>query len=395
MPGELCALCRSQAAWSEASAGTLRIDHQAIADAETRRAGELAGVPLWRRALAYWPAALTMALAVGCGLALRALLAARAIGPLADLVHDLRSTSRTATLVGATALVAGVVALVRLRRHRTFRRVPVIAAHASAIAAGTVALAIGGFHWWGYAGGFGWRYTSMPPRTPMPVSTTVDRILAATVVVLAPGADGDARELALGTGAIVAVDPARAWVVTCSHVAMPYVSPGAPRHAAKAQPVWIQLSDGRQGRGRVRWAAPPPLDVVLIELPMTDAPAPVTISKDADALQEGAAVTFVPNPYREGWLVRNGTLLRRERHTTPAGVYDLLYTDLFVIPGDSGSGLYDSRGQLVGLNTWTKRTADGAAEGISLPSDTMRALVDAIEAGRLDQLDDTAPAEHP
>ena len=98
-----------------------------------------------------------------------------------------------------------------------------------------------------------------------------------------------------------------------------------------------------------------------------------------------------PNPYRNGWMVHDGQLLRRERHDTPAGVYELLYTDLPVIPGDSGSGLFDARGQLVGLNTWTRMRPGQAAEGISLPSDTMRALVDAIAAGRIDQLDDGTP----
>jgi len=59
---------------------------------------------------------------------------------------------------------------------------------------------------------------------------------------------------------------------------------------------------------------------------------------------------------------------------SPAGTYDLLFTDLPVIPGDSGSGLFDGEGRLVGLNTWT-RLGEGGAHGISLPSETMQVLV--------------------
>jgi S1-C subfamily serine protease len=92
---------------------------------------------------------------------------------------------------------------------------------------------------------------------------------------------------------------------------------------------------------------------------------------------------FVPNPYRNGWQVLRGQMQRRETHHTPAGAYDLLYTDLPVIRGDSGSGLYDERGDLVGINTWTRFGA-GPSEGISLPSETMRGLVDALHAGRLE-----------
>ena len=56
---------------------------------------------------------------------------------------------------------------------------------------------------------------------------------------------------------------------------------------------------------------------------------------------------------------------------------------------------HDARGRLVGLNTWT-RMHDGAAQGISLPSETMRVLVDAIRSGTLEHLDEAVlspPAE--
>jgi S1-C subfamily serine protease len=209
--------------------------------------------------------------------------------------------------------------------------------------------------------------------------------------VLAPDADGDARGLAMGTGAVIAGDDQRAWIVTCSHVAMPYVAVGAWRNARDAQPVWVALSDGREARGTVRWAAPPPLDVVLIELPVAHSPEPVVIAADTAALASDDKVTFVPNPFRSGWHVLHGKLLRRETHHTPAGVFDLLFTDLLVIPGDSGSGLYDDRGRLVGLNTWTRIDGYGP-HGISLPSETMQVLVAAIRDGKLDRLDQAVSA---
>lgn len=391
LPGESCAQCQSQAAWTEHGAAGLKIDHAAIASAVERRRGEAAGEPAWKRLARWTPALVTVALAVVTALALRALLAPRTIGPLAGLLDDLRGSSKRTTLLGAAALVLGLIMLVRLRGQRHYRRLPFVAAHAAAIIAGGAALVIGGMHWWALSGGFHGQYTSMPPRAALAVTANVERILNATVVVLAPDRDGDARGMAMGTGAIVATDPHRAWIVTCSHVAMPYAAVGAPRHARDAHPVWVQLADGREARGTVRWAAPPPLDVAVVEVPMTDPPEAVTISADASALEPSASVMFVPNPYRAGWKVIHGQLLRREPHRTPAGTYELLYTDLPVIPGDSGSGLFDARGQLVGLNTWTRGGANGAAEGISLPSETMRALVDAIARGELDRLDDAQP----
>jgi S1-C subfamily serine protease len=237
-------------------------------------------------------------------------------------------------------------------------------------------------------GGFGGQYTSMPARESLGASANTERIVNATVVVLAPDADGDAKNLAIGAGAVVAADDNRAWIVTCSHVAMPYIAVGAWRHPRDARPVWVQLSDGREGQAIVRWTAPPPLDVALVELPIDHPPEPVTIAPETREIQSSASVTFVPNPYRSGWKVLHGELIKRETHRTPAGVYDLLYTDLPVTFGDSGSGLYDARGQFIGLNTWTRITGNGPSQGISLPSETMRVLVDAIRDGKLDQLDE-------
>lgn len=387
-PGQVCAACDAQDAWARfGAADRLVIDRDSIDAAVKRRQGEAAGEPWWRRWLVWATPAATLGIAAIAGWLVLRLLSARSIGPLGSLLTEMMAAARWATVVGLATSILGVVALVRSRRNRQFRRLSILASHLVVIIVGCTALVIGVFHWVAQRGGFGGQYTSMPARASLGVPSHVERILNATVVVLAPGADGDARTLAIGTGAVVASDDMRAWIVTCSHVAMPYAAVGTWRHARDAPPVWVQLSDGREGRASVRWTAPPPLDVALVELPIAHPPEPVVIAADTSAIQSSVNLTFVPNPYRAGWKVLHGELLRRETHHTPAGTYDLLYTDLPVTHGDSGSGLYDVRGQLVGLNTWT-RSGDGPAQGISLPSETMRVLVDAIRNGNLDNLDE-------
>jgi S1-C subfamily serine protease len=167
---------------------------------------------------------------------------------------------------------------------------------------------------------------------------------------------------------------------------MPYVAVGTWHDVRHAAAVWVQLADGREGRATVRWTAAPPLDVALIKLPIDHPPEPVAIAADTSAFGADATVTFVPNPYREGWQVTHGRLVRRDTHHTTAGTYDLLVTDLIVRHGDSGSGLYGARGELVGLNTWTG-IEDGGARGISLPSEAIQQLVTAIRDNALDRLD--------
>ena len=59
-------------------------------------------------------------------------------------------------------------------------------------------------------------------------------------------------------------------------------------------------------------------------------------------------------------------------------------TDLNVLPGDSGSGLFDTNNRLIGLNTWRGYDSSGPV-GISLPSDTMREIIGRIERGEWDR----------
>jgi S1-C subfamily serine protease len=383
--GRLCAACEAHDAWHQIGE-RLVIDRDMIDEAVRRRQG--APGSRWRRALVWVAPALTIGLGAAATWALVDLLSARAIGPLSALLAAITSAWKQALLTGALAIAAGTAALVRGRRTPHFRRTPLLTCHLAAIAVGAVAVLVGVYHGLAAGGGFAGAYTSMPPRAALGVPTHLERILEATVVVLAPDGDGDARHGAIGTGAVVAAEAHRAWILTCSHVAIPYVASAAPRRPRDARPVWVQLSDGREGPARVAWAAPPPLDVVLIELAIDHPPRPVPIALDARAMIGSTAVAFAPNPYRSGWKLLRGQVIRRETHHTPAGAYDLVLTDLPVTFGDSGSGLYDERGQLVGLNTWS-RMEGGPAQGLSLPSEALRSAIEAIRTGRLDQL------EHP
>ena len=384
-PGQVCAACEAQAAWQQLGDAPLVIDRSSIDAAVRRRAGEAAGQPVWRRCLTWAMPAITLAAAAAALWCTIDVLSPRPIGPIAALTTGLVAAARNAALVGLAGLVLGVVALVRLRRRHQFRWLGFLTCHLVAIVLGASAAVIGVLHWAAWHPTLDLRQ-GMPPRAALGVPSHVDRILDATVVVLAPDADGDARNLAMGTGAVVLRDPGAAWIVTCTHVAMPYVAVGTYHDVRTAPAVWVLLADGREGPATVRWVAAPPLDVALVELPIADPPRQVEIAADTAGFGPDASVTFVPNPYRSGWNVEHGKLIRRDTHHTTAGTYDLLITDLRVIPGDSGSGLYDVRGQLVGLNTWTT-SEDGHARGISLPSEAMQQLVVAIRDGALDRLD--------
>jgi S1-C subfamily serine protease len=360
----------------------LVVDGAAIAEALARRAGTPRRT--WLQAL---PCLLAFALSAAALAVTATLFSARGPGPLAPLLEEAAAVSRAGLGLGAAGLAAGLLGTALLRRSPLVRAWPLTGLAGGAIAGGLAAVVLGAIQMDRASALGSWRYLSMPPPSAAHAKLPeINRIMAATVVLLAPDADGSARWPAIGTGSVIQAEEGRAWVLTCSHVAIPYAATAAPRRASDAHPVWVCFADGRGAEGRVRWTGPPPLDVALVAVEIANPPGPIKVSPDAGELTEGSPVLFVPNPMREGWLLHRGTVSARRAHLTPAGRFSLVITDLPVEPGDSGSGLFDAQHRLVGFNTWKSWDGDGPA-GISLPSETIRAILDLIDRGELGSLE--------
>lgn len=380
-PGEACPDCASTDAWQHYRTRKLVIDREALAAAVP---ADRPAPPMLRRGYLLPAAAALSGLA--CLWATLGNFASARLGPLDALQAQWIGVARWTTLAGLATLGLAISAIVGLRRGRLFRSVPLLATSLTAMIAGAAALVIGGAFWLQSAHLFGWKHVCMPSLTTVAGSPQTRAIMNATAVILAPDAHGDARGVAIGSGAVISSVGDRTWIVTCSHVAMPYAATAAFRDAAAAHPVWVYFSDGRDAEGEVSWVAQPPLDVAIVSVEIADPPPPVPVSPDAGAVGANAPVCFVPNPFRNGWLSRYGKVLRREPHRTPAGDYSLFLTDLPVQPGDSGTGLFDSRGHLVGLNFYL-RSDNGKPQVISLPAETMDRVMHLIRDDALERLD--------
>ncbi len=375
-PGQACAACLSREAWSHWQAkGVLVIDRATIEASEARRAGTHR-----RRILGIATSAaatlVSLGLATACVWAVAALFAPRGIGSPAVIVASIRDSGWRVVAWGSACagLSAGALRLSAPGRLRAI----FTAARLGGVVGGSAAALLGGLVLYVAKDAWSIDYLSMPARVDWgEVGEAVQRARDAVAVVVAPDADGDARAGALGAAAVVGVDADRVFLLTCSHVAMPYVAVGARRDPAAAHAVWVQLADGREASGKVVWTSEPPLDVALIQVRLEAPPAAVPMIASSRDIDTGAPVFFLPNPLRHGFRLERGHVLRRELHVTPAGPYSLLYTDLPVRPGDSGSGLFDARGRLVGLNTWT-RVSDGAPQGISLPAEAIDEIARAM-----------------
>lgn len=374
-----CAQCRSGSAWKrwDRQDDKLTIDTADIERAEKlrrrhRRAGRL-------RVLTGY--ALPICSLAASGVAAFRLWLLHGSWPVMDpavLASTLEQTAAQAAWAGGGGMVLAAAG-VAWRRHRgLFRSIPLLALNSAALLAAVAGLASALLSLSPATLPSQWMYSAMPAldensEAPGPAA----RAQRATALIMAPDEDGDFLRAAVGAGVVVGATPGRVQVVTCSHVAMPYLPPGAVRKPEDAHPVWVALANGAKGIGRVRWCAPPPVDVVLVELEVIgDLPDAVPIAPSTDYLLPGTPVLAVPNPLRDGWKTLVGAVVEQVTRRTPAGLFRLVFSDLPVVPGDSGSGLYDDQGRLIGVNTWMWKTPL-VHQAISLPSETMQAIVEA------------------
>ena len=386
--GEVCPDCKSANAWQQYGQRKLVIDDDAIHDAVARRAGEAAGETLAVRVQRFLPSVLAGVGAVGCLIGLWQRFAFTPLGPLERMQARWIATGQWMTWVGLATLMVGAFAVFHLRRTRLFRSIPLLASSFFGLVAGVAAAVVGVLVWYQASVLFGWQHVAMPPLPPTPLPL-VRSVMEATTVILAPDEDGDACGMVIGSGAVIGRTARRAWIVTNSHVARPYLSSKAVRDVATTQPVWVYFSDGRNTEGRVKWFGPPPLDVAIVAVEIDDPPKPVQVA-EAASIGTGGQVFFVPNPFRAGWRTLRGEVKKREAHDTPAGSYSLLLTDLKVQPGDSGSGIFDDLGRLIGLNFYLRADLEGGTfkpQVIHLPSETMDRIMHLIQSDALDQLD--------
>ena len=386
-PGAVCQACQAASPWREIDgdqpAARVEISRGDIEEAETRRLGYRPKTPLGLVAIKY----VLPGLAAALGLASLVEMAMM-VGPqdLTDIATVLSTFSRRAmrvTLLGGAALVLGTVLLLVLRRSRLFRAWVPVGLTLLAVPAGAAGSVVGALYWSGTSS-YSFKHVTMPaiPKIMLEDSYKA-RIARAMVVVFAPDPGGDITRSGLGSGTVVRRKGGKVGVLTCSHVALPDQSPSAFRTADPSRVLYVTFSDGRTARASVTWTAPPPVDLAMLEAEIDGAPAPVDVSRSADSLNKGASVTFSAHPYRHGWRFHTGKILERRVHNTPAGKFSLIISDLPAEHGDSGTGLYDAAGRLVGVITWKSRV-DGKPQGISLPSDAL------IKYFKLDK-DSTSP----
>ncbi len=151
-----------------------------------------------------------------------------------------------------------------------------------------------------------------------------------------------------------------------------------------AQTIEVDFADGRTSEARLLGSVPE-ADVALVKAEELTEPVTAAELGSSSDLQVGDDVVAIGNALNLGEApsVTTGIVSALNRSiTAPSGdsLDNLIQTDAAINPGNSGGPLVNASGQVVGINTAI--LADAQNIGFALSIDSIRSIVDDLQAGR-------------
>jgi S1-C subfamily serine protease len=200
----------------------------------------------------------------------------------------------------------------------------------------------------------------MPPH--------LNRAMRATVLITTPGKGF--RGGAIGSGCILNLKDRKVLLVTNRHVVDLNFSGNANQAVNPEQlpPVEVHFVLGPAAEGTVVWLAPNGIDLALVRVEGDVSEARTAQWESNRPVHVGDQVFAIGSPHQLGWTHTQGAVSQLLRQHTGGPVVRVIQTQTPLNPGNSGGGLFDHEGFLVGINTWTndKRVSEGLGFAISL-----------------------------
>jgi putative serine protease PepD len=175
---------------------------------------------------------------------------------------------------------------------------------------------------------------------------------------------------ATGSGFVVSSD---GYIVTNDHV------------VAGASSVKAKIGDGKTLNAKVV-GADASTDLALLKVDASGL-TPLTLG-DSDGVQVGDPAYAIGNPYGLDRTLTTGVISALQREiSSPNGytINDVLQTDAAINPGNSGGPLFNSAGQVIGVNSQieTSGTSSGSEGGnvgigFAIPSNTVKSVVEQL-----------------
>lgn len=169
------------------------------------------------------------------------------------------------------------------------------------------------------------------------------------------------KEKSLGSGFIISNE---GYILTNNHV------------VAGADEIKVKLSDGREFKGEVK-GNDEKLDIALIKIEAKDQ-LPLAQLGDSDAVDVGEWVMAIGNPFGLGQTVTAGIISATGRVIGSGPYDDFIQTDASINPGNSGGPLFNSRGEVIGINAAI--VAGGQGIGFAIPINMAKAVLPQLES---------------
>jgi len=153
-----------------------------------------------------------------------------------------------------------------------------------------------------------------------------------------------------GSGVVISSD---GFILTNAHVIL------------GAKTILVSLSNGKKFTGFIVRAAS---DRDLAVIKINCAGLSVPTFGDSSKLQLGQAVVAIGNPLKFGWTVTAGCVSALNRDIKAKGIVyrDLIQHDAAINPGSSGGALFNSKGDVIGINTLVYTGASERTHAVGL-----------------------------
>lgn len=175
------------------------------------------------------------------------------------------------------------------------------------------------------------------------------------------------RNTSLGSGFVIT---ANGFIVTNNHV------------IEKADEITVVFSDETEAVAKIV-GRDPKTDTALLKVEIGKKLKPIKWG-DSDKMRAGDWVIAIGNPYGLGGSVSAGIISARARDINAGPFDDFLQTDAAINKGNSGGPLFNSEGEVIGINTAIFSPSGGSVGiGFSVPSALSRPVINQLrEHGR-------------
>ncbi|MDD2272212.1 MAG: DegQ family serine endoprotease [Desulfuromonadaceae bacterium] len=163
------------------------------------------------------------------------------------------------------------------------------------------------------------------------------------------------KQRSLGSGFIIE----GGYILTNNHV------------IAGADEIKVKLADNREFKAEIK-GADERLDLALLKIDAKET-LPTAHLGDSDAIQVGEWVMAIGNPFGLSETVTAGIVSAKGRVIGSGPYDDYIQTDASINPGNSGGPLFNSQGEVIGINTAI--ISGGQGIGFAIPVNLAKSII--------------------